>query len=307
VRGTLLGKGDGMLNKQRHVTGLVTVNVAVVLFGLAGVLGKLSHLPSPLITFGRVAIAGLALISVTALRRVAVRPRSRSDAVVLVAQGFVLAAHWTMFFQSIAVSSVAIGLLSFSSFPLFTVALEALLLRQHISRVQLAAALLIIPGVSLLVPSFHLGSGTTAGVLWGVGAGASFALLSVTNRQLTLRYPSIIISLYQDVVAALVLAPTLVLVPHNALFTLRTLVLFLLLGLCCTALAHTLFIVGLRTTTAQLASLLASLEPIWGIIFGMVVLGELPTVRTYVGGAIILVATLLPAVFALVRLHSTDE
>lgn len=290
-----------MLNALRHRIGLIPVNVAVMLFGLAGVLGTLSHLPAPLIAFGRVAIAGLALIGVIALRRAAVRPRALSDAVVLVAQGFVLAAHWTMFFQSIAVSNVAIGLLSFSSFPLFTVPLEAFLLRQRIGRVQLAAALLIIPGVALLVPSFDPGSGTTAGVLWGGGAGASFALLSVTNRHLTLRYPSIVISLYQDVVAALVLAPTLVLVPHNALFTLRTLVLFLILGLCCTALAHTLFIAGLRTTTAQLASLLASLEPVWGIIFGMLVLGELPTARTFLGGAIILTATLLPAAWSGLR------
>lgn len=296
-----------MLNKPRQAAGLATVNVAVALFGLAGVLGKLSHLPSPLIAFGRVMIAGAALIGVAALRRVAVCPHSRSDAVVLVGQGFVLAAHWTMFFQSIAVSSVAIGLLSFSSFPLFTIALETLLLRQRISRGQLAAALLIIPGISLLVPSFHLAGGTTAGVLWGVGAGASFALLSVTNRHLTLRYSSITISLYQDVVAALVLAPALALVPRDALLSPRTLMLLLLLGLCCTALAHTLFIVGLQTTTAQRASLLASLEPVWGIAFGVILLGEIPTVRTCVGGAIVLIATLLPTVRARVRADATGQ
>jgi len=51
--------------------------------------------------------------------------------------------------------------------------------------------------------------------------------------------------------------------------------------------------------TAQLASLLACLEPVWGILFALVLLGETPTARTLLGGAIILAATLIPAASAL--------
>lgn len=211
----------GMTSKPGSASGPALVNVAVLFFGLAGVLGKMSHLPSPLIVFGRAAVAGVALLGVAVLRRLPVRPHSHADILVLVGQGAVLAAHWTMFFQSIAVSNVAIGLLSYSAFPLFTVALEALLLRQAMSGSQLIAALFIIPGVALLVPSFTLESGTTQGVLWGLGAGASFAVLAVVNRHLTRRYPSIAISLYQDGVAALALTPALLLLPHDGLFTPR--------------------------------------------------------------------------------------
>lgn len=276
-------------------SGLVAVNVAVLFFGLAGVLGKMAGLPSPLIVLGRVLTAGLALGLAAALRRVDARPKDRHDAAVLLGQGALLAIHWTLFFQSIAVSSVAVGLLSFSSFPLFTVALEGGVLRQPVSRAQLAGALLVIPGVYLLVPELSLASGTTAGVLWGLGAGATFALLSVTNRGLTRRYASLTISLYQDAVAALVLLPTLALYRSALPLSGRQILLLLILGLCCTALAHTLFIAGMRTVTAQLASLLASLEPVWGIIFALALLGEIPNGRTLLGGGVIVGATLLPA------------
>ena len=54
----------------------------------------------------------------------------------------------------------------------------------------------------------------------------------------------------------------------------------------------------MRTITAQSANLLASLEPVWGILFGVLLLGAIPTVSTLMGGAIIIGATLLPGIAA---------
>jgi ABC-2 type transport system ATP-binding protein len=80
------------------------------------------------------------------------------------AEAEVLAVHWVAFFQSINVSSVAIGLLSFSSFPLFTAALEPILLRQRLRGAELAGALLVLPGIYLLVPSLSLSDTTVDNV-----------------------------------------------------------------------------------------------------------------------------------------------
>ena len=198
----------------------------------------------------------------------------------LLGQGVLLALHWTAFFQAINVSNVAIGLLSFSSFPLFTAILEPLLLHQRPSRIQIVAALLILPGIFLLVPSFTLQNQTTLGVMWGVLSGASFALLSVTNRWLGRTYSSLMISLYQDGIAAIVLLPIFFFTATGSFWTPHALLILLILGVVCTALAHTLFIASMRDITAQTASLLASLEPVWGIIFGIVLLGAIPTTRT---------------------------
>ncbi|GAC1432392.1 MAG: DMT family transporter [Ktedonobacteraceae bacterium] len=278
-----------------RVRGGIAANIAILFFGLAGVLGKLSVLPSPLIVLGRVVFAGVVLLVACLLQHIPLRPKQRRDGFLLIGQGALLALHWTAFFQSINVSNVAIGLLSFSSFPLFTAALEPLLLKQRPSRIQIVAALLILPGIYLLVPSFTLQNRTTLGVAWGLLAGATFALLSVANRWLGRSYPSLTISLYQDGVAALVLLPALFLMPSAALWTLHELLILLILGIVCTALAHTLFIASMQDITAQSASLLASLEPVWGILFGVLLLKDIPTPITLVGGVIILCATILPA------------
>ena len=288
-----------MPEQPKQLRGLVSANVAVLLFGLAGVLGKLSLLPAPLIVFGRSFFAGLVLLAVCWLRHVSLRPKQSRDGYLLLGQGVLLALHWTAFFQAINVSNVAIGLLSFSSFPLFTAILEPLLLHQRPSRIQIVAALLILPGIFLLVPSFTLQNQTTLGVMWGVLSGASFALLSVTNRWLGRTYSSLMISLYQDGIAAIVLLPIFFFTANSFFWTPQTLLILFILGVVCTALAHTLFIASMRDITAQTASLLASLEPVWGIIFGIVLLGAIPTARTLIGGAIIISATLLPGIVAL--------
>jgi drug/metabolite transporter (DMT)-like permease len=289
-----------MPEQPQQLRGLISVNVAVLLFGLAGVLGKLSLLPAPIIVFGRSFFAGLVLLAVCLFRHISLRPKQARDSYLLLGQGVLLALHWTAFFQAINVSNVAIGLLSFSSFPLFTAMLEPLLLHQRPNRIQIVAALLILPGIYLLVPSFTLQNQTTLGVMWGVLSGASFALLSVTNRWLGRSYSSLMISLYQDGIAALVLLPIFFIIAPGSFWTPHALLILFILGVVCTALAHTLFIASMRDITAQTASLLASLEPVWGIVFGIVLLGAIPTARTLLGGAIILTATLLPGIVALV-------
>lgn len=288
---------------SRLSRGLLFANIAVLFFGLAGVLGKLTVLPALLIVFGRAFFAALVLLAVCLVQRISLRPERRRDGFLLVGQGVLLAIHWSAFFQSINVSNVAIGLLSFSSFPLFVAMLEPLLLRQRPSRVQIFAALLILPGIYLLVPSFTLQNQTTLGVAWGVLAGATFALLSIANRWLGRSYASAMISLFQDGVAALVLLPTFLLIHSRAFLMPHELLILIILGVVCTALAHTLFITSMREITAQLASLLASLEPVWGIVFGVLLLGDIPTTITLLGGAIILFATLLPGIAALVSIR----
>ena len=69
-----------------------------------------------------------------------------------------------------------------------------------------------------------------------------------------------------------------------------------LLGVVCTALSHALFIRGLIVVRAQLASVIACLEPVYGIVFAYFLLHEIPSPHTLAGGAVILMTTLLAMV-----------
>jgi len=63
------------------------------------------------------------------------------------------------------------------------------------------------------------------------------------------------------------------------------------LGIVFTAVAHTLFIKELSSVKAQTTSIIASLEPVYGIIFAIFFVNEIPTLRVLGGDIIILGAT----------------
>src|SRR4030065_673362 len=59
-----------------------------------------------------------------------------------------------MFFKAIQVSSVAIGLLAYASFPVFTVFLEPLLTRERWDPASLGYAFLCVLGIYMIIPGF---------------------------------------------------------------------------------------------------------------------------------------------------------
>jgi drug/metabolite transporter (DMT)-like permease len=142
--------------------------------------------------------------------------------------------------------------------------------------------------VALVVPGFQLADSTTRGAMWGTASGASFAVLSILNRRHVRQYPSLVIAFYQDSAAALALLPFLFVL--KPVLTIQPVLLLILLGVVFTAVSHTLFISGLRTVPARSASVIASLEPVYGIAAAAVFLQEIPSMRVLLGGAVILAA-----------------
>jgi len=259
-----------------------------VLFGLAGLFGKWLALSPVLIVLGRVVFAAAALAAIIRISGGRFSVRGKTDGGLFLLQGLVLAAHWVLFFESIRVSTVAVGLLAYSSFPVFTAFLEPLFFRTRLSRLHVALSLVCLAGVFLIIPRFAWSERVFQGVIYGLGAGATFALLSIFNRKLSFRYASPVVAFYQDAFAALFLFPFAFLKP--AAFSGRDIALLAILGLLCTAVAHTLFIAGMRRLSAQTASIISALEPVYGVLFARLFLGERPSARTLAGGAVILAA-----------------
>jgi drug/metabolite transporter (DMT)-like permease len=273
---------------QPRPRSLAQIHLAVLLFGFPGLFGKWLALPAVVIVFGRVLFASLALAGIMRLRKVPFRVRPRRDLFLLGLCGLVLAVHWTMFFRAVQVSSVAVGLLAYSSFPVFTAFLEPLLARERWDPASLIFALLCVVGVGLIVPGFDLSNAVVLGVLWGLGAGLTFSVLSVLDSALAARHSPLTIAFSQDLLAGLFLVPAIL--GTGLALSGREWALVALLGVFGTAAAHTLFISGMRGVGARTASILSSLEPVYGILLALAFLKEVPSLRTVSGGAVVLTA-----------------
>jgi drug/metabolite transporter (DMT)-like permease len=209
-------------------------------------------------------------------------------------------------FTAIEVSTVAIGLLGYASFPLFVPFLERAMLGLPVTRGKLTGAGLVALGLVLLVPEFTWASHTVRGLAWGLLSGLTFALLTVRTRKLAPDRWSSEIALWQNAIAALCVLPVVLWqgglggpVDAGAIGKM------LLLGIFCTAVAHTLYAASLARLPASTAAVCAALEPVYGIALALVLLGEVPNARTLAGAAVIVVAALVATRRAHVVVTST--
>ena len=266
--------------------GLIDIHIAVLFFGLAGLFGKLVFLPSTIIVLGRVFFATIFLTLVLVYRKQEIKLRQNQDYFFMALMGVILAVHWVTFFQAIQVSTVAIGLLTFSTFPVFVTFLEPIFFKERLDLKDIFIALVAVIGVAFVIEEFEIRNSMTRGAIWGIFSGFTFALLSIMNRKYVKEYSSMVIAFYQDFIATLVLVPFLFMT--TPVFRVTDIFLLCVLGVIFTGLAHTLFIKGLTHVKAQKASVIASLEPVYGIIAAIIIFGAIPTLRVVLGGVIIL-------------------
>jgi drug/metabolite transporter (DMT)-like permease len=265
---------------------LLEIHFAVFLFGVSGLFGKLLSLPAIIIVLGRVAFSSIFLLFLLLYIKKDLKLKEKKHYFYLIIMGIILAIHWTTFFQSIQVSTVATGLLAFSAFPIFVTFLEPYFLKEKIRLSNILVAAITFLGVILVIPSFEFGNSTTQGVIWGLVSGFTYAILSILNKKYVKEYSSVVIAFYEQFIAAIVLIPFYFL--QKPIFQLNDIFLLALLGIVFTGISHLLFINGLKNIKAQTAGIISSLEPVYGIIFAAFLLSEIPSIREALGGMVIL-------------------
>ena len=265
---------------------LVEIHLSVVLFGLTGLFGKFISLPAPHIVLGRVFFASVSMGLYFLFRKKEVRLARGADYAAMAAVGAVLALHWTAFYLSVKLSTVAIGVLTFAAYPIFVTFLEPFFFREKLRGADVLAAFVMFGGVLLVVPRLDAGPGMTAGMIWGMVGSVSYAVMSLLNRKFVSRYEGSVVAFYEQGTAALLMLPILLFDrPHASALDWALLA---VLGVVLTGVAHSLFISGMRSVRAQTAGVIASLESVYGIASAALLIGEFPTLRELAGGAVIL-------------------
>lgn len=91
-----------MKNEQNGAAkSVAALNLAVMLFGLAAVIGRFVQVPAAVIAGGRVICSATVLLALALVTRTPLRLAEKRDLALAVFAGLVLALHWTTFFQAI--------------------------------------------------------------------------------------------------------------------------------------------------------------------------------------------------------------
>lgn len=275
------------MDTQTHFNkNILYLHIAVMLFGLAGFVAQFVEVPAVMVALGRVVCSSALLLVIALVKKDRLRLNSKKDFFLIILTGTVMAAHWTTFFQSIQMATVAIGTITFSTFPLFLTFIEPVVFHEKIRRQSIISAMILFIGVLITIPEFSMANHTTIGIIWGMICSLTYAVLTLANRYFSARYAARTICLYEQGSAAIVLLPALFLA--DTAWRAQDFAGVAFVGFVCTAFAHSLYVAAQKSVKAQTAGIVSGMETVYGIVYALLFLGEIPSARELAGGAVIL-------------------
>lgn len=279
-----------MNSQQRSKTMLL---LAMLIYGSIGVFCRHIRLSSSVIALSRAALGFLTLLLWRLLRAErADWAAVRRNAPLLLAAGSFLGFNWILLFEAYRYTTVAVATLCYYMAPVLVILASPLMGERFTVRKLLCVA---VAAVGMAILSLQGGEKTgLRGVLLGLAAAVLYASIVLCNKKLA-AISGMDRTLVQLLIAAVVMGVyTAATEDLSALQpTGAELVLLLILGVVHTGLAYALYFGSMEALSGQTVALYSYLDPIAAIFFSALLLGEGLTLRTALGAALALGATLL--------------
>ena len=219
-------------------------------------------------------------------KKLNIRVKSKKDLPTILLGAVLLGAHWVTYFYALKLSNVAIGMLSMFTFPVITALLEPLFTKSKLNPIHVLLGVMVLLGIYILAPEINFESNYLKGILFGVFSAFSYAIRNLILKRHVQAYNGTVLMVQQSLIVSVLLLP--VLFSYDTSNVSSQWPYLIVLGLVTTAIGHSLFISSLKHFSVSTASIIGSAQPIIGIVFAYVFLSEIPTLNTFLGGALII-------------------
>lgn len=284
---------------------LFALHIAVVLLGGTGLFSKIIPLAATDITLGRSLFACLALFIFVQIGRESWRLDRRADYFIAIGLGILMTAHWVTYFASMQYAGVSVGMIAMFTFPVITVLLEPFFEKTRLAWQDLVSTLVVILGIALIVPEVSLQNDITIGIALGVISAVLYAIRNLSLRKYFSHYSGARSMAWQTLVIVVCLLPFSALPSGQT--NISVWLLLLALGTVFTALPHALVANSLAHLRAKTFSLIACMQPFYGVIFAVLLLNESPGWTTILGGILVTSASIYETVKTHKSASASDE
>ena len=269
----------------------VAVAAIAVLWGSVGVIVREVELSAVALVSARIWIAAPAVALFLGRRR-GRAPWAWRPTPLLLLDGLVLAVHWVSFIAALQRAPIGTVLLITYLAPVGIAALAPATLGEVVPvRTKVALGVAIAGIVLIAVP--EIGGADADGILLAVTTGTLYVGLALLNKRLTADMDGATLSLWQLLIAGVLLLPFALLSDWGAAGD--DWPWLLAMGLVYTAFAFASYLTALMHLPATRAAVLLYLEPASAVVFGWLLLDEGVTVPTAIGGALVVAAGVLAA------------
>ena len=260
--------------------------LATLFISTSGVLGKYIAMPVEAIVWFRSAFAVVFIYVFCKFTKVYLRIKAKKDWIPFLLSAIFMAAHWLTYFYALKLSNVAIGMLSLFTFPIITAFLEPLFTKTKFNPIYIFLGVLVLIGLYILAPEFTLESNELKGILLGLVSAICYSLRILILKQHVSNYNGSMLMLYQTAIISILLVPVLFFVDISGLES--QFPYLVLLAVLTTAIGHTMMVKSLKHFSAATATIISSIQPIFGIIIAFIFVNEIPSLNTFWGGSLIL-------------------
>ncbi|APG59218.1 DMT family transporter [Christiangramia salexigens] len=286
-----------MSNQKQHIINILQLNLAVLLISTSGVLGRYITLPPTVTIFYRTLIASIVFYAFCKWKGISLRIHSGNDWFRIVTAGLFMGVHWITYFYSLQLSNVAIALIALFTYPVMTAFLEPLWLGSKFDKIHLLLALLVLGGIYFLSPNMDLENNYFLAVILGIISALFYASRNLLMKPAVDKYDGTSLMFYQISVILICLLPVVFWVDVNAVLNQWKPI--VTLAILTTCLGHTLFLKSFKNFSVTAASIMSSMQPVYGIILGLLFLNEVPALKTVLGGGLIISAVVIESLISI--------
>lgn len=255
---------------------LLVLHASIFIAGFTGVFGRVISLEAPLLTFYRTLIAAVIMLAVLCIIKRRLTSLNRDVKLRSLTVGALLCVHWILFYASIKLSNVSIGVICLAAMGFFTAFLEPLLLKRKFRVIELLLSFLALAGILTI---FHFDSRYRLGILTGILSSFMASLFTITNKTVSGRGDQRLILGYEmggALMAAAAIVPLWAYYTGTPFFAVSlsdAANLFLLASVCTIGL-YFLQLLVLTKVSAFTVNLSYNLEPVYSIIIAMILFSE---------------------------------
>ena len=280
--------------KNNHLKHIFELVLATLFISTSGVLGKYIDMPPTIIVWWRSSLAMVFIYLYCRHKKINLKINSRKDFLIFLLGAVFMAAHWITYFYALKLSNVALGILSLYTFPVITALLEPVFIKTKFNPTHIVLGGIVLLGIYILAPEFDLESSHIMGIILGLISALCYSLRILLMKQQVTKYNGTMLMFYQVLMITVLLTPAMFVMDTSNIETQYPYV--LLLALLTTAIGHTIMVKKLNYFSVSTASIISSVLPVFGIILAFIFLNEIPTLNTYLGGALILSTVVIESI-----------
>lgn len=270
----------------------------VLIWGFTAIVGLMVTISPIALVFYRTLFAALGLGAIIFFKKKNFKA-DRRDMIRMLAVGFVLSAHWMLFFASARVSTASVCLAGMATTSLWTSLIEPLVNKKSVRPLEVALGILAFAGLYVV---FRFEFDHALGLMLALASALLAATFTVANSRLVQRIDAYTITFYEMIGATFF---SLLFVgifefqgwagKQSFIPIGKDWIWILFLAFICTVYASTMATQLMKQFSAFLINLTINLEPVYGIALAFFFFGEKERMTTefYLGTLLILLAVLL--------------